>query len=61
MNSESYINRSMSNKLQIGSDRRAVSPNFKSGWLHDEQNEHREFGDSGRKKRVGRCCSGGAA
>ena len=34
---------------------------LKSGWLHDEQNEHREFGDSGRKKRVGRCCSSGVA
>ncbi len=29
MNSESYINRSMSNKVQIGSVRRAVSSNFK--------------------------------
>ena len=34
---------------------------LKSGWLHYGQNEHREFRDSGRKKRVGGCCSGGAA
>ena len=45
MNSESYINRSISIKLQNGSDRRAVSSNFKSGWLHDERIEHKEFGD----------------
>ena len=61
MNSESYINRRVSNKLQIGFVRGGVSSNFKSGWLHYEQNGHREFGDSGRKKRVGGCCSGGAA
>ena len=34
--SESYINRSISIKLQIGFVRGGVSSNFKSGWLHCE-------------------------
>ena len=50
MNSESYINRSISIKPQIGFVRRGVSSNFKSGWLHGGQNEHRrELRDSMRE------------
>ena len=52
MNSESYINRSMSNKPQIGSVRRAVSLNFKSGWRHGGWNEHGEVGDNGRRREL---------
>ena len=50
MNSESYINQRMSNMLQNWFVRRAVSSNFKSGWLHGGQNEHRrELRDSMRE------------
>ena len=40
MTSESYINRRMSNKPQIGFVSGADSSNFKSGWLHYGRNEH---------------------
>ena len=60
MNSESYINQSISIRPQIGFVRGGVSSNFKSGWLHDVGLSTRSL-EIGRKERVGRCCSGGAA